>query len=158
MKEINTEMFNALQQKFARIVGLYEKLERTPRAFGTGELLTSSEIHLIETIGDQNEQLSVTDLANFIGITKGAVSQMLKKLEYKLLTKKYEDSENLSRSIVKLTSKGKAAYFAHKHWHETMDGGYENYYRGLDEDKVLFLLDFLTKVEDFLQRAIKPDH
>ena len=158
MKEMNTEIFNVILQKFARIVVLYEKLEKTPRTYGTDELLTSSEIHLIETIGDQNEQLSVTDLANFIGITKGAVSQMLKKLEYKLLTEKYEDSENLSRSIVKLTSKGKAAYYAHKHWHETMDGGYEAYYRHLEEDKIVFLLEFFTKVEDFLQRVIAADH
>ena len=57
-----------------------------------------------------------------------------------------------------LTSKGKAAYYAHKHWHETIDGGYEAYYRRLEEDKIVFLLEFLTKVEDFLQRAITGDH
>ena len=157
MNEKNTEIFNIVHQKFACIVGLYEKLERMPRTYGTDELLTSSEIHLIETIGDQNEKLSVTDLANFMGVTKGAVSQRLKKLENKLLTEKKEDPENSSRSIVELTSKGKAAYFAHKHWHETMDGGYEAYYKNLEEEKIMFLVEFMTKVEIFLKRAIATD-
>ena len=154
MNERNMEIFNRAHQKFAHIVELYQKLERMPRTYGTDELLTSSEIHLIETIGDHNENFSVTDLANFMGVTKGAVSQKLKKLEQKSLTAKREDPENSSRSIVELTSKGKAAYFAHKHWHETMDGGYEAYYKNLDEENILFLIEFMTKVEIFLKRAV----
>ena len=74
-----------------------------------------------------------------------------------LLTKKKEDPENSSRSIVELTSKGKAAYFAHKHWHETMDGGYEAYYKNLEEEKIMFLIEFMTKVEIFLKRAVATD-
>ena len=157
MNENNDKAFNRIHQKFARIVGLYEKLERVPRAYGTDELLTSSEIHLVETIGDHHEEFCVTDLAKFMGVTKGAVSQRLKKLENKLLTKKKEDPENSSRSIVELTSKGKAAYFAHKYWHETMDGGYGAYYKGLEEEKISFLLEFMTKVEDFLNRALATE-
>jgi DNA-binding MarR family transcriptional regulator len=92
-----------------------------------------------------------------MGVTKGAVSQKLKKLENKILTEKKEDPKNSSRSIVELTSKGKAAYFAHKHWHETMDGGYGAYYKGLEEEKISFLIEFMTKVEDFLYRALATE-
>ena len=145
---------NAIHEKFVRIVKLYEKLEKQRRNYGTDELFTSSEIHLIENIGDQNESVSVTDLAKIVGVTKGAISQNLKRLGEKGLIIKDEDPENISRSIVRLTSKGRAAYYAHKHWHETVDGGYLDYYSTLEEDKKNFLLNFMTKVEDFLTRAI----
>lgn len=154
MNNRSNQNIDAIFEKFVQIVKLYEELERTPRRFGTDEYLSSSEIHLIELIGDNNESLSVTDLAGLIGITKGAVSQHLKKLEKKGLTIKEEDPKNVSRSIAKLTSKGKAAYFSHKHWHEKMDGGYKAYFMNLERDKIKFLHEFLTRVEDFLTKAI----
>jgi hypothetical protein len=70
------------------------------------------------------------------------------------LTIKEEDPENLSRSIVRLTSKGKAAYYAHRHWHETMDGGFKEYTMNLEEEKIAFLLEFMTRVEDFFNRIL----
>ena len=143
--------------KFVGLVRLYEELEKTPRSFGTDELLSSSEIHLIERIGDNEERLSVTDLAVLIGVTKGAVSQHLKKLEKKELTVKEEDPRNISRSIVKLTTKGKAAFYAHKHWHEKMDGGFKAYFMNLDKDNIQFLYEFMTRIEDFMDRAISTE-
>jgi DNA-binding MarR family transcriptional regulator len=154
MSDGNKASIDGLFEKFVGLVRLYEVLESTPRRYGTDELLSSSEIHLIERIGDNNESLSVTDLAGLLGVTKGAVSQHLKKLTKKELTKKKEDPRNLSRSIVKLTSKGKAAYYSHKHWHEKMDGGYKAYFMSLDPDRVRFLYEFMARVEDFMTRAI----
>ena len=147
---------NTIFEKFIRLFHLYEEVEKTPRHFGTDELLSSSEIHLIEMIGDNDETLSVTDLARLVGVTKGAISQRLKKLDKKGLTIKEEDPQNMSRSVVKLTSKGKAAFFSHRHWHETMDGGYKKYFMSLDEEKIRFLHEFMTKVEDFLIRITSP--
>jgi DNA-binding MarR family transcriptional regulator len=151
---MRNENINTIYERFSRIVKLSEKLEKIPRSYGTDELLTSSEVHLIEIIGD-NEKLSVTDLAKLRGITKGAVSQNLKKLERKGLAIKEEDPRNNSRSRLTLSSKGKAAYYAHKHWHETMDGGFKTYCMGLTDEKVSFLIEFMTRVEDFLNRIDK---
>ena len=115
--------------------------------------LYPSEIHLLDVI-DRQPEIHATDIAARLGVTKGAVSQHLKKLEKKGLTMKEEDPENLSRSIVRLTSKGKAAHYAHKHWHETMDGGFKEYTTNLEEEKIAFLLEFITRVEDFLSRIM----
>ena len=153
MRNEKISTIKVIHEKFNRIVNLSEKLEKEPRTYGTDQLLTSSEIHLIEVIAD-NEDFSVTDLAKLMGITKGAVSQTLKKLEKKGLTFKEEDPRNISRANVRLTSKGKAAYYSHKHWHETMDGGFKSYYTDLEEEKITFLLDFMTRVEGFLNRII----
>ena len=145
-----------LHGKFQSIMGLAQQLEKTPKKFGTDELMSHSAIHLIEIIGD-TEGLSVTDISRYIGITKGAVSQNLKKLETKGFTTKKIDPENLSRTIVMLTSKGQAAYWAHKHWHETMDGGFLTYLDELDHFKFDIIIDFLEKTEDFLKRRVQSD-
>jgi len=55
---------------------------------------------------------------------------------------------------VKLTSKGKTAYYAHKHWHETMDGGFKAFFQNLEKERVDFLIEFLEKLETFLKRAL----
>ncbi|MBU2456094.1 MAG: MarR family winged helix-turn-helix transcriptional regulator, partial [Proteobacteria bacterium] len=47
----------------------------------------------------------MSDIGKHLGITKGAVSQSLKKLETKGFSTKKTDPENLSRTIVMLTSK-----------------------------------------------------
>jgi DNA-binding MarR family transcriptional regulator len=157
MKTMQTNSINAIHEKFNRIVALAVQIDKVPRKFGTDELLTSSEIHLVEVIGDQKETLSVTGLSKQLSVTKGAVSQNLKRLETKDLIIKEDDPENLSRSIVKLTNKGKTAYYAHKHWHEKMDGGYMTYFSQLEQGKIDFLNEFMSKVEDFLSRIITAE-
>ncbi|MBU2510126.1 MarR family transcriptional regulator [bacterium] len=156
-KHKNSESLRKINNKFEELVRLYLELEKKPRRYGTDETLTSAEIHLIEVIGDNDETLSVTDLARYSSVTKGAISQSLKKLEKKGLTLKEEDPQNSSRAIVKLSSKGKAAYFSHKYWHETMDGGYLSYLTDLGDEKIEFLMEFMSKVEAFLKSVIDSD-
>jgi DNA-binding MarR family transcriptional regulator len=151
---MNDTRIHMIHERFRSVVALAVRLEQTPRRFGTDEHLTSSEIHLIEIIGDNDEALSVTDLSKVLGVTKGAVSQNLKRTDNKGLTLKIEDPQNSSRSIVKLTSKGKTAYFAHKHWHETMDGGFKEFFLNLKPERIDFLIDFLAKLEIFLKKAL----
>ncbi len=142
-----------LHGKFRSIMKLTIELEKSPKRFGTEDLLTHSEIHLIEIIGD-NRGLSVTDIAKALGITKGAVSQSLKKMENKGYTTKKTDPENLSRTSVLLTSKGQTAYWSHKDWHEKMDGGFSQYLGELDAEELEIISKFLEKTENFLKRRI----
>ena len=146
---------HTIYDRFKRVMKLATQLEQTPRPFGTEELLTATEIHLVEIIGENGESLGVTDLAGLLGVTKGAVSQTLKKLEKKNLTTKNPDPENGSRAIVGLTTKGKTAFYAHRHWHETMDGGFKEYFQNLNQDRIDFVVKFLAKFEVFLQKALK---
>jgi DNA-binding MarR family transcriptional regulator len=155
MKKISTPV-HSLHGKFLNIKNLYEKLDKIPRKFGTDELLGTREIHLIELIGD-NQNPSVTDLAKLQGVTKGAISQNLKRLEQKGFTEKETDPANTSRSLISLTNKGKTAYYAHIHWHETMDGGFKEYLGHLDQDKLDFINDFLTRIETFFKQRIETE-
>ena len=154
VSSMENRKIHKIHEKFGRVVDLVNELEKPPRTFGTDQLLTPSEIHLVEIVGDREEMLGVTEIAGVLGVTKGAVSQNVKRLLNKGLVYKEQDPGNLSRVVVKLTSQGKVAYYSHKHWHETMDGGFKEYFHGLGEDKIDFLLDFLDRLEDFLKRAM----
>ncbi len=147
------DKINLMSGKFFRIMELVQKLDRKPRKFGTGSFLTHSEIHLIEIIGN-NPCSSVSDIARILGITKGAVSQGLKKLELKKLSVKEPDPDNISRSVVSLTETGRTAFNEHKKWHETMDGGFIKYLQTLEDDKLDTIRSFMSRVEDFLERRI----
>jgi DNA-binding MarR family transcriptional regulator len=150
MKKVSLSPLSLIA-KFSKVSKLWQQLDSKPRKFGTDNDLSGSEIHLIEVVG-QNEGLSVTDLAGRLGITKGAVSQTLKKLEAKELVVKEVDPANTSRITVSLSTKGKVAYYSHLQWHEAMDGGFRDYFVNLPADKIRFMEEFLSMLEQFLKK------
>lgn len=135
-----------LHHKFFELLNIAREIENKPRKFGTDVLLTNTQIHLISLIGE-NTDLSITDLAKLKEVTKGAISQNIKKLEKLALVEKLEDSSNTSRSIVILTSKGKIAFYSHIHWHEKINSNYKEYYESINDEQVEFLLDFMKQTE-----------
>jgi DNA-binding MarR family transcriptional regulator len=150
MKKTPVSPFSLIA-KFSKVSKLWQQLDSKPRRFGTETDLSGSEIHLIEVVG-QNEGLSVTELAKRLGITKGAVSQTLKRLEGKGIVVKEVDPMNTSRITVSLSTKGKVAYYSHLQWHEAVDGGFRDYFVHLPEDKIRFLEEFLSILEQFLKK------
>jgi len=146
-----------LMGTFDRVVRLAGELEKRPRDFGTGEKLYSSEIQIVEVLGE-TEGLSVTDLSRMFGITKGAVSQTLKKMVAKELVLKTRDPRNASRFLLSLTAKGKAAFFAHMHWHEKVDGGFRKTLYQLDPEKIRFMTEFLETFEAFLVQRLQQEN
>ena len=138
----------ALIGKFARLSKLWQQIEKQPRRFGIDEDLHSSEIHMIEAIG-AHKAVCVSDMARLLGVTKGAISQTIKKLGHNGLVTKYPDPANSSRVMLALPAKGKVAFYAHLHWHEVMDGGFKEYLTQLPPDKIQFLDEFMTMIERF---------
>jgi len=80
-----------------------------PRKYGTGRLLYPSEIKTLFHLGEK-PGLSVTELAEISGVTKGAVSQLLNRLDSKGMVIRKEDPSNLSRINIHLTPLGRKAY------------------------------------------------
>ena len=144
-----TNLPRHLVEKFMGLVRRTAELENRPWHFGTAETLYRSEIFLLELIGDQ-EGIGVTEAADLLRITKGAVSQTLKKLDAKGLIEKRADPVNSLKACLCLTNKGKSAFYAHKHWHETMDGGFMDYFSRLSRENISFLEEFLNQLDAFL--------
>jgi DNA-binding MarR family transcriptional regulator len=89
-----------------------QKLESTPRDFGTGELLYASDIHTLVAV-DQSPGCNLTQLAGMLCISKAAVSKFVAKLVKKGYLVKGRRIDNDREVIFHLTKKGQAAVAGH---------------------------------------------
>ena len=152
---VKPETFHSLDAKIKKLVMRYQKLERLPRRFSNGMALTSSEIHLFETIGDL-PGISVTELARRHGISKGAVSQTLKRLDAKSMIEREIDPQNQSRIRLKLNEMGEKMHREHKDWHEKrLDGGLMDLMNELTEEEGQFLHRSFDRFNQVLQEMIR---
>ncbi len=146
--------FYELRGAFIRIVAKYQTLEKLPQDYGIGEVLHPSEIHAVEMIG-KNPGANVTGLAESLGITKGAVSQVLKRLENKGIVVKYKDPRDEKAVLVGLTKRGKKAFDGHEAFHARYDQAIMRMVSELPHDKVIFLKDIFSQMEASVDRYLK---
>ena len=85
--------------------------------YGTGELYTSTEVHMISKI-EENPGITAAKIAECTYRTKSAVSQMLAKLEAKGLIYKEKDPSNGKQQFLYVTPKGKHLSLCHKAYDE----------------------------------------
>ncbi|MFM1654960.1 MarR family winged helix-turn-helix transcriptional regulator [Brevibacillus sp. B_LB10_24] len=125
-----------------------QRLEKHPRTFGEAGPLTPSEIHTIDAIGIERGVL-MSELANRLQITKGAVTQLIVRLEDKNLVKRTPNPIDSRSVIVSLTDKGKSAFRAHEEIHS-------NFYRDLssqlDEKEIEIFEMCIAKLSNYLQK------
>jgi DNA-binding MarR family transcriptional regulator len=93
---------------FNRILHTYTVIDKKPKNFGNGDLLFVSEVHTIYLVG-KNPEINVTNLAELLGITKGAISQTVSRLARKDYLLKYK-VRNHKEVNLKLTEKGQQIY------------------------------------------------
>jgi len=134
-----------------RLLNKYVKNQRQPRRYGLGELLFPAEIHLIMLIGLYPDA-GVTELAVKDGVTKGAVSQMVHKLEDKELIKRIESPGQTPRAVFSLTNKGKIVYYSHERAHEEIDRELYAFVKRLNVEQTRILEDFLRLIEQGIDK------
>ena len=117
--------------------------------FGLDERLFPSEIHTVEAIGKE-PGINVTELAREMGVTKGAVSQMIRKLVTKNLVTRLKGMRNEKEVLLELTPRGRQAFQGHEKFHA------ESYNVFLDKIKAISTEDIetferiLSKIETVL--------
>ena len=142
MTEKNTEMDTP------SILRLIEKVERIRKSsvYDAGYVtIMASEMDTIKAIGD-NEPIYVTELAKKLGVTKGAVSQQLTKLEKKGLIIKKVDEENAAKRAISLTSLGRRMYERHDQFHKELNLFVESLLQSTSEESRQFLEMFIEKI------------
>jgi DNA-binding MarR family transcriptional regulator len=106
--------------ELTRLSNKLRVLDKQAMDFGTGELLHTFEIHTIDAIGNGDGR-SVTELAQWFYVTKGAVSQVVGKLARAGYVTKERNPENGQELRLSLTRKGEIALAGHERFHRTMD-------------------------------------
>ena len=112
-----------------------------------------SEIHTVDAIGN-NDGINVTTLAARLGVTKGAVSQMVAKLKKRGLVNKLKSVDNERDVILTLTAKGRRAYEAHKRYHLEL---YRDFLKQIDDvtlKEIELFAVLMGKLERYLERHL----
>ncbi len=129
-----------------RVVWKLSEADKKTRYYGTKEQLFEAEIHMIKSI-KENEGIHVTGLAELLGVTKGAVSQIVKRLHKKGMIIKDTDPRNLSRLALRLAPKGEIAYIHHQMLHQEFDRVVDEALNNASKEQRVFLKEFLDSLE-----------
>ena len=145
---------NGVLEQLRRLARKKSDLEKTPYRFGGGLCLQHAELYLMETLANDEGQ-NLTKIAERLQITKGAVSQTLKKIDEKGLVKKFTDPANASRTLLYLSPKGKKILRACQAQYRESDEEFISYLNGLKNEEEKTIRDFLNRYEFFLDNR-KP--
>lgn len=134
------------------IMTRFQEIERQCSKFGTDVDIHLAEIHTIMAIHN-NEGIHVGGLAECLGVTKGSVSELLRRLERKGLAYKAKDPLKMTRLNVFLTEKGKVASSHHMGFHAQLDGLVEKAMGSRSPEEVTSIIDFLDEILTRLNAA-----
>jgi len=142
----NHEKFRKLLDMLNDVVIRLSTDHMAPHSFGTDVNLFRTEIHTVQAIGER-QGINLTELAELMKVTKGAMSQTITKLAGKKLVKKAYTDENAKEIKLYLTEKGLISFKNHNEMHMKMYGTVKKYY-GADFEKKL--VEFSSVMEDLI--------
>jgi DNA-binding MarR family transcriptional regulator len=149
-----TQILSDMIEQTLRLINKYNSLEKKLYNFGIDELLTPAEIHTIDCIG-RNSGINVTNMAEKLGITKGAVSQMVNRLKKRDLVTKLKDSENDKEVILLLSKKGKIAFNGHIKFHADIYKDLIPLLENTSMEGINSFKEIINKIEFYLDRYKK---
>jgi DNA-binding MarR family transcriptional regulator len=141
--------FDRISELFINIIAKFYENNTKARTFGTDTELFHSEIHTLQYIMD-HPGLHISGIARELGITRGAVSQTVKRLERKKMILKDSSPDDNKKKAITLTAKGKTACFYHKRAHEKHRAVMSALLADCNAEQLQFLSNFLCKFEKTL--------
>jgi Transcriptional regulators len=120
--------------------------------------LSFSELNLITLIGEFKD-IKVTDLAVKYGVTKGAISKMVKSLAKKNLVEKRRTAENEKEVLLSLTNLGMAVYSEKEAHLQEFYREVQVQLKDLPDEQVETFLGILTTIETHIDGHLteQPD-
>jgi DNA-binding MarR family transcriptional regulator len=104
------------QEIFTRLIMKFDLMEKIPFVFGR-ETIGRTQLHTIEAIG-KGRGRTVTALADYFMVTKGAVSQVVTKLCAHGFVTKAKGPEGGKEKLLELTKKGWEAFELHENYNQ----------------------------------------
>ena len=141
-----------LMESFIRMVHQYKALEKYPMNYGTKHEFYHSERHILDVFGD-NPDKNMSEMANMIGVTKGAISQFVAKLEKKGALRRYREPGNDKEIRVELTPLGRDIYRKHQAVNQETVFALLKELQQQSPDKIEFLLRIFRWLEEYLETS-----
>jgi DNA-binding MarR family transcriptional regulator len=148
------EKLDFLFENSVRILNKAYTLEKKPVDIGNGVLLYPSEFHLIEIVGKYPEK-NLTSIALHSGVTKGAISQVVRKLEKKGLVKKVSTPGNKKNIMLELTNFGRDAFEWHRSLHDSMEIEIKKELEKMSDSEIDRFLRIYGHIESMLDRCME---
>lgn len=149
MQETEKLKLEAIERMF-RVTNKMLLGRKHPRDYGTGELLYMSEIEIIREVGI-NDGTTLSELSGVLGVSKATLSPIINKLEAKSYLSKKTSPQNGKIKMLSLTKKGLNVI-------DGMDrygGKFNNYMKGVSKTEVSHYINFLNRLEQFLDDVDK---
>jgi DNA-binding MarR family transcriptional regulator len=137
--------FEQIHDLILKVITSYNEKEKAPIELPNGSFVYKAEMHTVVAIGNL-PGINVTDLAAKLSITKGAISQMAKKLLKKQFILKQKDSDNDKEIKLYLSEKGKMLCKGHNDAMNDLVAEMESRLGNIEKDKIEFLIKFLHAV------------
>ncbi len=148
MKNIKQTISTQLMEKFTRIHNKTTELDRKMSLeIGKGLFLNASELDTIVSIGN-HPRSNVTELSRINGVTKAAISKMVKKLVEKGFVEKKKMTGNKKEVLLDLTGSGESVIKMreeHHHHFFQMIEKHVSVFSVEQVDIIFNLLDILEK-------------
>jgi len=148
--------YSKLVELYFRSHNLFKLMENEPRDFGSGDLLYTTEIHTIESIG-KNSGINLTKLAEYMGVSKSAVSKTTKKLLKKNYIIKSRPVDNQKEVIFNLAEKGRKAFQGHEIFSQEVFERIFYILKNLKKNEVAIIEDNLKKMNEELAEILKRE-
>lgn len=143
MENINDKK---ISNTFFRVASKFYDIDKNSECEMDDESYVNTEMHIVKLI-KEHEGIHTTALAEMLGVTKGAVSQVTNRLEKKGILIKEKDDANQSRLILKLTPKGERLYEIHEAFHSELNDLVKDTLENASEENKAFLKNFLDTLE-----------
>jgi DNA-binding MarR family transcriptional regulator len=139
-----------LRDRISRIINRLIFLEKRS-VFQLGSLkLHPSEIHLMKVVRERPD-LNAGEIAQRLGVSNGAVSQTLARLERKGVITKVKDPSLKNRVTAVFTESGRLAIERFEQERASSAESFTNYLAGLSEREKEVIHGLISHMEEFLE-------
>jgi DNA-binding MarR family transcriptional regulator len=139
-----------LAAQIRRVINRLIFLEKRSVLRHGGLRLHPSEIHLMQIISEYPD-LNAGEMAQRLGVSNGAVSQTLSRLEKKGVIHKHKDPSLKNRVTASFTASGKEAMERFEVEQASSRELFSNYLAGLSKSEREIIGSFLARIEEFMQ-------
>lgn len=148
--------YSELTALMERVVHKYTQWENKKRTYGTDMPLSKAEIHTIAAVGN-HPNINITSLADFLGITKGAASQMIYKLVDKSMVEKRVSPASDTEVVLNLTTDGMKNYKAHEQYHRQTNDKALNLLNDIPDPCYEYMIGYFSAFEKIMDEKIKEE-
>ena len=149
---MNNELQNLIDE-FLKILHLYSVINRKPKDYGTGDKLYLAEIHTITMVG-KNREINMTSLADLMGVTRGAISQSIRKLVLKGLISA-SPGRNRKEILLSLSEKGMIVYNAQQSFNAEIFAFAGALYDKAGPDDVRLVRNLFLAISSNMQQRVR---